>query len=182
MNMHLKFFWTRKWKFISISQRILLILIKNRRNRSVCSDLCQWIAKISKEIVVFSQEFFKMQQPQQGTAQMRVPQQMISSISKEYRSKYKSSVFCPHRSLEKNSFLLEIPQSLRSTWASRRSTSPSLRCRVCECRRIEKLRRRTRATLESKTQRSKEAKEAKEEAREAEGRLERKTGQSSALI
>ena len=28
--------------------------------------------KISKEIVVFSQEFFKMQQPQQGTAQMRV--------------------------------------------------------------------------------------------------------------
>ena len=42
--------------------------------------------------------------------------------------------------------------------------------------------RRTRTRLESKTQRSKEAKEEEEEAREAEGRLERKTGQSSALI
>ena len=41
--------------------------------------------------------------------------------------------------------------------------------------------RRTRTRLESKTQRSKESKE-EEEAREAEGRLERKTGQSSALI
>ena len=43
--------------------------------------------KISKEIVVFSQEFFKMQQPQQGTAQMRVLGQNVASISKEYRSK-----------------------------------------------------------------------------------------------
>ena len=53
---------------------------------------------------------------------------------------------------------------------------------MCECRRIEKLRRRTRTKLESKTQRSKESKEEEEEAREAEGRLERKTGQSAALI
>ena len=63
------------------------------------TDFRRWWSQ--KEIAVFSPKFFQMQPPQQGTAQMRVLGQNVASISKEYPSKYKSSVFCPHWSLEK---------------------------------------------------------------------------------
>ena len=62
--------------------------------------------KISKEIVVFSQEFFKMQQPQQGTAQMRVLEQNISAFQQRRLQQIEVISILPALKLRKELFSL----------------------------------------------------------------------------